>query len=82
MTEPTVEAVVEIVSALAQRPEPIQPDSKILDEGYIDSLNMFHILAEIESRFSVQIGAMDVSIADFESPLTIFDLIRRVASST
>ena len=81
MTDHRIAEIIEIVSAVSRvPPEKISPETRILDEGLIDSLNVFHIIAEIESRFGITLGVMDANIQDFSTPNAIGNLIDRLAN--
>ena len=69
--EVNLEELISIIQMFAVEGSVISADSKLLDDEIIDSLNVVQIIAEVEARFSVKIGAMDLSFDDFESPATL-----------
>lgn len=76
--ESEMEVIITAVSRLAGRPDEIKEDTALIEGGYIDSLQVFHVIAELERLFQVRIGAMDATIADFRTPKDILDLVERV----
>lgn len=66
--EVNLEELISIIEMFAADGADIVADSKLLDDELIDSLNVVQIIAEIEARFGVKIGAMDLSFDDFASP--------------
>ena len=55
----------------------IQEDSLLLDEGWIDSLTTITLLTEIEEKFSIEIGADELSHENFNTIENISILISR-----
>lgn len=73
-----ISIILDIVSNISRLSDEIQVDTKIIEDGYIDSLNVFHIIAELEAKFSVAIGVMDATVEDFSSPQNILALLERI----
>ena len=61
----------EVIEALKKEIEtlsgkPLQDiDQKIFESGYLDSLNLLHMITFIESKFSIPIEPFDVNIDTF-----------------
>ena len=50
----------------------------LIDEGYLDSLAIISLVAEIEEEFDVQIPAVEIVPNNFNSAKAIWDLIERL----
>lgn len=66
-----IEELIELIQIFAVPNAEIKEDTKILELNFIDSMNVIQIIAEIEGKYSLKIGAMDLSFDDFESPQTL-----------
>lgn len=51
MTEGKIKIIIEIISIISRKIDAIEADTKILEDGCIDSLSVFHIIAELEAKF-------------------------------
>jgi len=80
LSENYIDGIMEIIEVISRRSEDITPDTYIIRDGYIDSLNIFQIIIEIENRFNVSIGIMDAIVEDFSTPNTILALVNRLKS--
>ena len=50
----------------------------LIDEGYLDSLAIISLVAEIEEEFDVQIPAVEIVPSNFNSAKAIWNLIQRL----
>lgn len=50
----------------------------LIDEGYLDSLGIISLVAEIEEEFDVQIPTVEIVPSNFNSAKSIWDLIVRL----
>lgn len=76
--EDKINIIKEIISSISSKNSTIKADTKILEDGLIDSLSVFHIIAELEAKFGVSIGVMDATVEDFASPKDILTLVERI----
>lgn len=76
--EDKINIIIEIISSISSKNSTIKADTKILEDGLIDSLSVFHIIAELEAKFGVSIGVMDATVEDFSSPKDILTLVERI----
>jgi len=76
--DPILGKVIDIIRPIARTRTDIQADTAIIQDGIIDSLSVINIIMEIERAFNLQIGAMDVTIDDFQTPEKIAQIIRRM----
>ena len=51
---------------------------KLIDEGYLDSLAIISLVAEIEDEFDVQIPTVEIIPSNFNSVKAIWELITRL----
>lgn len=68
MTITDIQSLINIISIFSEPGVEITSETRLLEESLIDSMNVMQIISEIESQYSISIGAMDVSFDDFESP--------------
>lgn len=71
MRDIDINELIEIIGIFAVPDSEINIDTKILELELIDSLNVMQIISEIEGRYSMSIGAMDLSFDDFETPMLL-----------
>ena len=76
--EVNLEELISIVEMFAVGGSTINADTQLLGDELIDSLNVIQIIAEIEAKFGVKIGAMDLSFDDFESPATLASALKKL----
>ena len=76
--EVNLEELISIVEMFAVGGSTINADAQLLGDELIDSLNVVQIIAEIEAKFGVKIGAMDLSFDDFESPATLASALKKL----
>lgn len=50
----------------------------LIDEGYLDSLAIISLVAEIEEEFDVQIPTVEIVPSNFNSAKAIWSLIKRL----
>ncbi len=50
----------------------------LIDDGYLDSLSILSLVAEIEDEFDVQIPTVEIIPSNFNSLQAIWDLIVRL----
>lgn len=50
----------------------------LIDEGYLDSLAIISLVAEIEEEFDVQIPTVEIVPSNFNSAKAIWSLIERL----
>lgn len=50
----------------------------LIDDGYLDSLAIISLIAEIEEEFDVQIPTVEIVPENFNSAEAIFELITRI----
>lgn len=50
----------------------------LIDNGYLDSLSIISLVAEIEERFDVQIPTVEIVPDNFNSAKALWDLIVRL----
>lgn len=51
---------------------------KLIDEGYLDSLAIISLVAEIEDEFDVQIPTVEIIPSNFNSVKAMWELITRL----
>lgn len=51
---------------------------KLIDEGYLDSLAIISLVAEIEDEFDVQIPTVEIIPSNFNSAKAMWELITRL----
>lgn len=78
MADEYMEGVLEVLKSISTAPGKIASGTKVIEDGYIDSMSVFHIIADIEVRFGIVIGVMDATVEDFATPESIVSLIQRV----
>ena len=66
MAEIEIEDLIGVVEMFAVSGAKILPDTLLLKEELIDSLNVVQIISQVESLYALEIGAMDLSFDDFE----------------
>lgn len=54
-----------------------EQENRLIDEGYIDSLDLTAIILELEEAFGVQIDASEIEPENFNSVDAILDMIQR-----
>ena len=50
----------------------------LIDDGYLDSLAIISLVAEVEEKFDVQIPAVEIVPSNFNSAKNIWNLIERL----
>ena len=57
-----------------------EQEQRLVDEGYIDSLDLTAIILELEGAFQVRINPSEIEPENFNSVDAILDMIRRYQS--
>ena len=57
--------------------EDILSATNLYGQGLIDSLDVIVIIDEINTAFDIEIGAADISRADFMTVESLYDLVKR-----
>lgn len=70
-TESILKIVIETVTPFLNKQDDFLEDTEILESGLIDSLNILQVIAELERRFSLKIGPLDMTFDDFKTCRTI-----------
>jgi acyl carrier protein len=78
MAEIEIEDLIGVVEMFAVSGAKILPDTLLLKEELIDSLNVVQIISQVESLYALEIGAMDLSFDDFESPNKLLDALSKL----
>ena len=73
--EKILEKVKEQVNALASGPID-DPDMEIFKSGFLDSLNVIHIISFIEAEFGIRINPFDITLDTLGSLNKICDYIK------
>ena len=68
MKEVNLDNLIEIITLFSVPNAQIEPETKLIKDGLIDSLNVMQIISELEGQYSIRIGAMDLSFDDFDTP--------------
>jgi acyl carrier protein len=56
---------------------PLTDEQSLLDAGVIDSLAMIDLIASLESRFALRLQDADLTPENFDSVISIRDMIQR-----
>ncbi len=54
-----------------------EQEKRLIDDGYIDSLDLTAIILELEEAFGVRIGSSEIEPENFNSVDAILDMIQR-----
>lgn len=71
MRDINIDELIEIIGIFSIPGSIIEEDTKMLEQELIDSINVMQIISEIEGKYSLSIGAMDLSFDDFETPMIL-----------
>jgi acyl carrier protein len=63
----TEERVAAIVSKIAQKPLPADPDESLFESGVLDSFALPDMVSELEKEFSVSVPDSDLNPRKFDS---------------
>jgi acyl carrier protein len=74
-TKDVLRIVIEAVELFAPTGAVIQPESMLLEDELIDSMNILQIVVELESRLEMSIGPLDISFEDFATPQRLADAV-------
>ena len=55
----------------------VAPDTNIIDEGLVDSLEIFKLIAFVEESFEIEIAAAEVLLENFQT----LEALRRLVSA-
>lgn len=75
MRDQIIGKVVDLVCVLSGSKEDILPTTRIIEDGYIDSLSVFNVITNLEKIFGIRINPMDATINDFQTPESIASLV-------
>lgn len=64
-----------------ERPVEISYHDRLLDKGYIPSMQLINLVGFLEDNFGVEIVPFDVTPDNFESIAAIADLVRSLRGS-
>ncbi|EAQ65677.1 hypothetical protein MED121_08933 [Marinomonas sp. MED121] len=78
MEKISLQQTISIITIYSQEGIEITPETKLLENEVIDSINVIQIISELESQFNVKIGPMDFSFDDFETPITLKNAIDKL----
>ena len=56
----------------------IQPEMPLISSGFIDSFDVIEILSHIEEAFHITIPLETVSIEDFDTVISMAELVRKL----
>ena len=76
-----LKVVKETVNPFVSTQSDFTADTEILESGLIDSLNVLQVIAELERRFDLKIGPLDMTFDDFKTCQTIADRIGKLLPS-
>ncbi len=80
--ETILKIVTETVNPFLNSQAGFTPETEILESGLIDSLNVLQVIAELERRFGLKIGPLDMTFDDFKTCKTITSRIEKLLSAT
>jgi acyl carrier protein len=74
----TLEAVIKVVSEFVARTrgppkQPISADTKLFQEGLIDSFGLFELRSDVEAALGESVPEGELMPDDFESPRALWD---------
>ena len=73
----TMEELMEVLSAL--KPEiDFTKETELIDEGLLESFDVFTLIAELEDQFGVEIPAEEIVPENFNSAEGIWRLLERM----
>lgn len=72
-----MEKLIEILEEIQDGVD-YQTCTTLIDEGYLDSLAIISLVAEIEEEFDVQIPTVEIIPENFNSAQAIWNLIERI----
>ena len=81
MSEPSssrLEEIMEVVTPFLPKGCRAEAQTRLMEDNLLDSVNVVQIIAELERRFAVRIGPLDMSFDDFETCLAIAAAIDRL----
>ena len=72
-----MDKLLEILSEV--RPDvDFKNETKLIDNGILDSLNIMEILAEISDEFDIELSPADIVPANFNSAESLWAMIQRL----
>lgn len=72
-----MDKLLEILSEV--RPDvDFKNETKLIDNGILDSLNIMEIIAEISDAFDVELSPADIVPANFNSAASLWTMIERL----
>ena len=72
-----MEKLIEILEEIQDGVD-YQTCTTLIDEGYLDSLAIISLVAEIEEEFDVQIPTVEIIPENFNSAQAIWNLIEKI----
>ena len=63
----TEERVAAVVSRIAQKPLPTDPEESLFESGVLDSFALPDVVAELENEFSMKVPDSDLNPRKFDS---------------
>lgn len=63
----TEERVAAVVSKIAQKPLPTDPEESLFESGVLDSFALPDVVAELENEFSMKVPDSDLNPRKFDS---------------
>jgi len=61
--------------------EPLEPDTPLIEGGYIDSFDIIDLISALEQAFDIDIPLAGLELADFETPARIAAFVSDVAAA-
>lgn len=72
-----MDKLLEILSEV--RPDvDFKNETKLIDNGILDSLNIMEIIAEISDEFDIELSPADIVPANFNSAASLWAMIQRL----
>jgi acyl carrier protein len=76
-----ISTVTQFVTRTRGQPkQPIGPDTKLFQEGYVDSFGLFELRADLEAAAGATIAEGDLMPDDFETPRVLFSRLQEIAA--
>ena len=62
-------------------PDPVTPDTLLIDSGLLDSIGVLELVSFIEENFAVELPLDEFVPANFRTPLTVLAMIDRARAN-
>lgn len=69
--------LIEILSGICSG-EGFENSEDLIADGFLDSLDIVHVSAELENNFDIEITPVDVTRDNFKSVNSIYEMIKRL----